>query len=434
MTKTILCAALLVAGFAMTPGSARAEREKVDRIVAIVGKEVILATELASQMQMVALQTGRRPTTQSEAEAFQKETLDQMISDKLFLLEAKKDTSITVRSEEIDQSVEEQVARVAGRFKSNEEFLGALAKEGLTLRDLKKRYRTDVESQYLKQKLIQKKLYSVSVSRKEVEDFYERYKDSIPNQPEGIKLAHILLKISASRKVEDSVKALGMQLRQRAVAGEDFAELSRKFSGLGAGENGGDLGLVSRDEMVPEFSRAAFVLNPGDISGVIRTQFGYHVIKCEERQGDKLRLRHIMLAVSPTAQDSAAVRTVADSLITVIKAGGDFSELAKTFSDDNETRAQGGELGWFALTQLPGEFTEIVKDWKSPGEFRGPVLSAEGYHIVKLLDYQPEKKYNLTDDFDRIKDLARQDKTGKMVDKWLDQIKSRTFLEYRLQS
>lgn len=433
MMRRLLCYSLVLFALVVAAGNIRAEREKVDRIVAIVGDQPILATELATQMQMMSLQTGRQPKTQTEIEAFQKECLEQMVSDRLFLIEAKKDTSISVRPEEIDQALDDQIAKVAARFKSNEDFLAALAAEGLNLRDLKKRYRSDLESQFLKQKLIQKKLYGVSVSRKEVEDFYAKYKDSIPNQPEGVKLAHVLIKIKASQKVEDSVKALGMQLRQRALAGEDFSELSRKFSSLGAGENGGDLGYVSKEDVVPEFARAAFALNPGELSGVIRTQFGYHIIKCQDKQGDRLKLQHILLAVFPTAQDTAVAVNLADSLLNAAKGGADFAEMAKSFSEDNDTRATGGELGWFSIAQLPPDLVDVVKGWKTPGEYRGPVTTAQGIHIIKLLDYQPEKKFTLEDDFDRIKELARQDKTGRMVDKWLAQIKSRTYLEYRLQ-
>lgn len=434
MQKQIIRMFVVAAALALAATNSFAGREKIDKIVVIVGGEVILASELATQMQMVALQTGRQPKSDAEMAAFRKDILEQMVSDKLFLLEAKKDTSISVRPEEVDQALDEQVAKVAARYPSNEDFLAALAKEGLNLRELKKRYRSDLEGQFLKQKLIQKKLYTVSVSRKEVEEFFERYKDSIPNQPEGAKLAHILIKIKPSPKVEDSVKALAMQLRQRALAGEDFASLSQKYSSLGAGDNGGDLGYMAKDEVVPEFARAAFALNPGELSGVIRTEFGFHVIKCEGKQGDRLKLRHILLGVFPTKQDTAAAVGLADSLLTAARGGADFAEMAKAFSDDNETRATGGELGWFALSQLPPDFTETVKGWKTPGEYRGPVMSASGIHLVKLIEYQPEKKYNLTDDFDRIKELARQDKTGKMVDKWLAQIKSRTFLDYRLDS
>ena len=97
------------------------------------------------------------------------------------------------------------------------------------------------------------------------------------------------------------------------------------------------------------------------------------------------------------------------------------------------TRAQGGELGWFAMEQMPEGFAEVVSGWTTAGEVRGPVKSRFGVHILKLLEYQPGKVLTLEDDFDRIKEMARQDKTGRMVDKWIADLKARTFLEYRLE-
>lgn len=431
MSRLRLSAILLVSLFAA--GVVRAERETVDRIVAVVGNEVILGSELAAQVQTVAFQSGRRPKSEAELEQMQKSLLDQMISEQLFLIEARKDTSISVRAEEVDQALDEQVARVAARFNSNEEFVTALAQEGLTLRDLKKRFRGDLENQMLKQRMIQKKLADVSVSRHEVEEFYAAYKDSLPPQPEGVRLAHVLLGFHASSIVEDSVRLLADKLRQRILEGADFASISAQYSGLGAGANGGDLGYVGKNDMVPEFSRAAFNLNPGDISGVVRTQFGFHIIKCEGRQDEKLRLRHVLLPVTPSAADTARTMQLADSLMKAAQAGADFAELAKTFSDDNETRGSGGELGWYAIDQLPTDFAAAVAGWQTPGEYRGPVKSQFGVHILKLLEYQPPKTFTLETDFDRIKEMARQQKTGRMVDKWLEQIRSRTFVDNRLE-
>jgi peptidyl-prolyl cis-trans isomerase SurA len=274
----------------------------------------------------------------------------------------------------------------------------------------------------------------VSVSRREVEQFYSEFKDSIPKQRETIKLAHLLLEIKPSPEVEDSVQALAASLRQRILDGADFATLSAQNSSLGAGANGGDLGYIARDDVVPEFARAAFQLNVGDISGVIRSQFGYHVIKCEGKRDDRLRLRHILLAVPPSAEDSAIILYLADSLLTEARGGGDFAEMAKTFSSDNDTRAAGGELGWFLVQQMPSEFVTAVSGWKTPGEYRGPVMSRFGVHLLKLLDHQPEKTLSLEDDFDRIKDLARQDKTGQEVDKWIEELKKRTYIDYRMDS
>ncbi|MBD3403088.1 hypothetical protein GF420_09345 [candidate division GN15 bacterium] len=428
ITMSVVLIVLLAAGSIM----AQPQRETVDRIIAVVGEEVILASELASQIQLYTLQTGEEPKTEKAFEQLRDEILDQMITDRLFLFEARKDTSISIRPEEIDIALDDHVARIAGNFETNDAFLQALALEGLTVRDLRKRYRPDVENQLLKQRFIQKKLYSVSVSRHEVEEFYNRFQDSIPSQPEGVKLAHILLTFEASPEIEDSVKAFASQLRQQVLDGADFATLSTRHSDLGAGANGGDLGYISRQDVVPEFARAAFNLSPGDISGVIRTQFGYHVIKCEGRRDDKLRLRHILLSVTPSAADSARTYEVADSLLTAARAGEDFEEMAKAFSRDDETRASGGELGWFATAQLPPEFSDAVAGWDTPGEYRGPVKTQFGLHLLKLLDYQEARQYTLEDDFDEIKELARQDKTGQIVDEWIAEVKERTYIEYRL--
>ena len=408
--------------------------ETLDRIIAVVGDEAILASELGGQMQMYALQTGQEPKTQAAFDQLREQILDEMITDRLFLFEARKDTSISIRPEEIQQALDDQVARISSNFATNDEFIAALAQEGLTIRDLKRKYRADVENQLLKQRFIQRKLYSVSVSRREVEEFYARFQDSIPTQPEAVKLAHILLTVKASSEIEDSARAFAASLRQQVLDGADFASISARYSDLGAGENGGDLGYIGRDEVVPEFSRAAFNLAVGDISGVIRTQFGFHVIKCEAKREERLKLRHILISVTPSATDSILALELADSLLTAARAGADFAEMAKAFSSDNDTRAQGGELGWFAANQMPRDFAEAVAGWQDPGEYRGPVKSQYGLHLLKLLDYQPSKKYSLDEDFDRIKELARQDKTGRTVDEWIASIKEKTYVEYRLDN
>lgn len=414
--------------------SALAERETIDRIVAVVGNEVILASELAGQVQMAAFQSGQRPQSEQELTVLRDQVLEQMISDHLFLIEAKKDTTIQVRPEEVEQALDDQVSRVASRFDTEQEFQAALAREGLSVRDLRKRYRADIENQLTRQRYIQKKLYKVSISKHETEEFFAKYQDSIPNQPEAVKLAHLQTIITPSATVDDSVKQIATNLRKRIVDGADFASMAEQYSSMGAGANGGDLGWVTRDAVVPEFSRAAFNLNNGEISGIVRTQFGYHIIKCEEKQPDRSHLRHILLAVPPSAADSATAFKLVDSLLTVARGGGDFAELVKVFSTDNDSRPNGGEIGWFAVDQVPPGFADSVAGWKTPGEVRGPVTTPIGLHIIKLLDYQPAKKFTLEEDFDKVKELARQDKTGKLVDKWLAEIKAKTFVEYRLEN
>ncbi|MDF1544378.1 MAG: peptidylprolyl isomerase [bacterium] len=434
MIKSRVVIPVLVVSAAMLimAASAFGQRETVDRIAVVVGSEVILASEIGNQMQLLSLQTGVRPNSEKEVLKLQQEVLDQMVSDRLFLLAARKDTSLRVRREEIEMTLEEKVGDIALNFASDEEFKAALAAEGLTIRDLKKKYREDIENQLLKQRYIQKKLYTVSVSRHEVEQFYAEFKDSIPSQPEAIRLAHILLKPKPSQAAEDSVLEEATRLRQQILDGADFAETATKYSSLGAGVNGGDLGFVAREDVVPEFARAAFGLPEGGMSGVIRTEFGYHVIRREGQRDNKLHLRHLLLAVQPSAEDTAAAYSLADSLLALARSGEDFSKLAKEFSVDNNSRAQGGELGWIATKEAPLDIRPFIQNWTVPGEYRGPVETSNGLHLFKLLEYAPEKHLSFENDYDQIKEMARQDKTGRMVDEWIEELKETTYISYSL--
>ncbi len=409
-----------------------AQREVVDKISVVVGDEVILASEIANQIQLYVLQSGKKVETEAALLKLQKEIMEQMISDRLFLIAARQDTTISIRNEEIDNALDEQIANISGNFPSYDDFLDALTAEGITIRNLQKKYRADIKNQLLKQRFIQSKLYSVSVSRYEVEQFYSNFKDSIPSQPEALRLAHILLTVKPAQEVEDSVNALATDLRKRILGGEDFASISEQYSSFGAGVNGGDLGYLTRQDVVEEFARAAFNLNVGDVSGVIRTQFGIHIIQCENKKDDRSKLRHVLLGVVPSADDTLRTMQLADSLIKEARDGADFAEMAKEYSEDNTSRVQGGELGWVAAKQMPAELTDYISNWKTPNEFRGPAPTPSGIHILKLLEYTPEKHYSLEEDYDRIKELARQDKTAKMVDQWIADLKDETYIDYRL--
>ena len=297
MRRIILALSLVIVTF--PAASLFAQPESIESIVAIVGREPIMASELAAQMQMVAIQQGLRPETQEEVDRLKEDILDQMISERLFLIEARKDTSIKVLPEEIEQAENDHIARISSQFESEEAFLAQLGREGMTLRSFKKRLRPDIENQLLKQRLISMKLAKISMSKQEVYDFYEKYRDSIPPQPEAVRLAHILITFQPSQATEDSVRNQAEAVRQNASAGVDFATLAATYSAGPTAMTGGDLGFISPDDVVPEFGRVAFNLSPGDISGPVRTQYGYHIIKCEEVSGRTARFRHILFEVNP---------------------------------------------------------------------------------------------------------------------------------------
>ncbi len=407
-------------------------KDPIERIVAVVGDEPIMSSELAAQIQLIAIQQGIRPKSEEEVEAFQEKVLQDIIAEKLLLIEARKDTTIIVTDDQIDAAVNEHIARLIEQFPSEEAFLGELGREGLTLRAFQKRLRPEMANQLLKQQLINRKLSSISISNQEVQEFYVEFKDSIPDQPEAVRLAHILISFQPSGGTEDSAKKAAEQVRENAAAGADFASLAIAYSDGPGAISGGDLGFLSREDVIPDFGRIAFNLAPGEISAVFRTEYGYHIVKCEEIQGTQAHLRQILFEIKPTAADSVLSYKLADSLLTAISEGADFREVAKVYSADDETRKSGGELGWFAVASLPPGFEVAMAHLTEIGDVYGPVESQYGLHILKLMERQEARHITIDSDFDQIKNMARQAKTGEMVDKWIDEIRQKVFVDDRL--
>jgi len=313
--------------------------EPIEKIVAIVGSEPILASELAAQIQLMAIQRGIRPKNEAELIEFQTQILDDLIAERLMLAEARKDTMIIVTGEQVEMGVEDHINNLIQQFESDQVFLDELSREGMTLRSFKKKLRPEIENQLLKQQLINQKISGIAISNKEVNDFYEIYKDSIADQPEAVRLSHILVTFQPSGGTEDSVRKIAETVRKNASVGADFATMAITHSDGPGALTGGDLGFLSKDDVVPEFGRVAFNLKPGDISGVIRTIYGLHIIKCEETRGNQSHLRQILFDVIPTPFDSSLSFNLIDSLINEINGGVDFKEMAKIFSAEDDSRA-----------------------------------------------------------------------------------------------
>jgi peptidyl-prolyl cis-trans isomerase SurA len=402
----------------------------LDRIVAVVGEEVISDSELELQLTLYVNQMGIEVTSEAQKSQLKAEMLEQMVNDRVLLLAAQKDTTIQVSSKEVEESVKEQLDRVKAEF-TEEEFKAQLKAEGLTESELKKRYRRQTREKMMTDRLIGAKLSRVSVSTREVKDFYESYKDSIPDQPEAVKLSHILLEIGPSSETLDSLKSKAERIRDLAQSGEDFARLASTYSDDPSGERGGDLGFFKRGDMIPKFEEVAFALDPGDISQVVETQFGYHIIKVEEKRDDQVHARHILLLVSSSHKDTARTEQLADSLYQLLMEGADFTELAKQFSSDEESKKMGGELGWYPVEQMTPEIKDGVKDLET-GQVSRPLRSPFGIHILKSLDRREGRKLTLEDDWDTIKDMVRRKKTNEVVTEWVEKLRQDIFVEIRL--
>lgn len=402
--------------------------EPLERIVARVGAYPILVSELATQIQLIAMQNGFKPQSESEVQRFQQDVLEQLVNEKLFLIAAQQDTTMSVTREEIEAQLDQQITQISSRFATEDEFLEALSKEGFTLRELRRKFYQEVENRLLKDRFIQRKLSGISVTRQEVSEFYEIYKDSIPDQPAAVRVAHILLSYASSSETLDSVLELANSVRRKAQTGSAFPELANQYSAPPAG----DLGYLKRSDVTKEFGDAAFNLQPNEISTPVKTPVGLHILQVTERAGDSARVSQIFFPITATKADSIAVLANADSLKNRIDMGDlTFVEAAKEYSTDDQTRRTEGELGWYNYEELPVEFAGKVTPDLSVDDLVGPLQSSYGVHLVRVLEKTETQTVNLETSYDQIRELARREKTDKQIDAWIEKQKEHTYVEIR---
>jgi peptidyl-prolyl cis-trans isomerase SurA len=428
--KTRIISLLVIFYFLFLPSIIFAQ-ESLDQIAAIVGKDIILESELKTQLEFYLTQTGKKVENPEELNKLRKTLLDQMINDRLLLAKAEKDTLLKINEKEIEQTLEDQLSKIKSQFSSEEAFQKELKAEGLTEAELKRNYREQIKAQILRDKLISSKLSKANISSREVKEFYQSYKDSLPEQPESAKLSQILLKIEPSQKTLDSLKDYASMILVRAKAGEDFSELAKNYSEDPSAKQGGDLGFLKKGEILPEFEMRAFALNTGEISDLVQTSLGYHIIKLEEKKEEEIHVRHILIKITPSQVDSAKILSLADTLYQKLKSGADFVQLVKEYSQDEESKKKGGEIGWFPLAQLPEELKEKITQTEI-GQITSPLLTEEGVHILKILDRKEKRSLSLEEDYDTIKEMAKRKKGNDEILKWIEELKSKTYVEVRI--
>ena len=405
-------------------------QEVLDRIVAVVDNEIILQSELDFQVNIFAAQRKIDPKTPG----LKNQILQNMIDEKLIYAQAQVD-SITVTDEEIGQRIDYQIQvfkQQYGSIKRIEELYG------MSIERIKRELKDDVEKNLMVQKLQQKMFGTVEASRREVEEFFETYKDSIGMIPEKLKIYHIFRNPKASSLAKKKARELAEALLDSIKAGADFSELAKKYSkDPGSAAQGGDLGFVKRGVFYPEFEAVAFSLAKGQISDVVESPVGFHIIQLLERRGESIHTRHILIKIEP--DDQADLRTIEFlSAIrdSIINGDGTFQEYAKKYSEDKETAAFGGELGTYYINQLDKNLLDIVSKLK-PGEISFPRRidygpGDYGYQIVYLESRIPQHPADINEDYKEIKKLANELKKQKEYDKWIKELKKKIYWEIRI--
>ena len=404
-------------------------QEVIDGIVAIVGEDIILKSELLQTAQGFALQMGVNPRTDTdEFMRIKENVLQNMINEKIMLIKAEEDT-ITVDDQQVEAALEERIQALiqqAGSAERVESYFGA------PIRKIKRDYREDVREYLIVQRVQQSKLVEVQVTRREVETFYEMMKDSLPEIRPMVKLRHILISVTPGETANAEAMEQMQDIVDRLNRGESFESLARNYSeDPGTASRGGNLGFVERGTLYQAFEEAAFVLEPGELSDIVQTPVGLHLIQGVEKRGEQVNVRHILIRMEVSDLDYDAVYRRLNIIRERIIAGESFDDMASEFSEDRSTKENGGDLGWLPVGELQIEAFNSVVDSLEVGEISLPFETQYGYHIVMVEDRSESREYSMEEDWNRIMEMALNTKRQRVLAEWIDDVKKGVFVDIK---
>jgi len=401
-----------------------------DRVIAVIGNDIITESDFQYQVQLYARQNQLTEINPYIAQ----QIFQSMLTNKIILAKAEQDSVFVTEDEvlrELDQRLKGMIAQVGSEERLVEVYGMSLPKLKLLLKDeLQKSIKID----RMKRKKFQG---GIKVSDKEVKEFYNVYKDSLPDQNDEYELAHIILSRKVSEAEKTAAKNIALELLDSVKQGLDFSELAKKYSGDSMSAiQGGDLGYAKKGTFVKEFEEAVYSLKPGEVSDIVETEYGYHIIKLNEKQGDKIRSQHILIKFPKLESSDFETIAFLKELKSRINDGQiTFDSAAKEYSEDMNTKLKGGYIGLIPAEQLDSNTIEILNAL-SPGQISDPVRigSTEqyGYELFKLIRINPSHKLSLETDYEKIKNYAVSFKESKEMEEWILDMKETIYVDIRM--
>jgi peptidyl-prolyl cis-trans isomerase SurA len=406
------------------------QEEVIDRIVAVVDNEIILQSELDFQSAMFASQRGTDP----QSPELKKQILNSMIDEKLVYAQAELD-SIIITDEEVVQRIDYQIQVLQQQYGS---IANIEQMYGMSIEKIKRELRDDVRKNLMVQRLREKNFTFLEASRREVEEFFGMYKDSLGMIPEKVSIFHIFRNPKTTDRLKKKYKDFAQAVLDSIKQGISFEELAKKYSeDPGSKAYGGDLGFVKRGVFYPEFEAAAFALEEGELSGVVESPVGYHIIQLMERRGESIHTRHILIKFKTDENaDLETIEFLTEIRDSIVNESGTFQLFAKKYSEDKETAPYGGDLGTFFINQVDQQLLDVVSKLKED-EISFPRRieygqDTYGYHIVFLKSRIPQHPPSLDEDYAEIKRLADELKKQKEYEEWIEELKKKIYWEVRI--
>lgn len=422
---------LVLCALALAPLTSAIAREPVeaDRIVAVIGDEVITYIELQTRLAGALKQLQRQGTPLPPQEVLEQQMLERLIMERVQLRFAN-ETGLRVDDAQLDQAI----TRIASGNKMNlTQFRQALEQDGVTYARFREEIRGEITMVRLREREVDSKLV---ISDGEIDNFLADQKNA--GAGEEYQLAHILLRApeSASPEQLQKLRLRGEQALKRAQAGENFAELTAAFSDAQDALKGGDLGWRAQDRLPALYAEAAARLQPGAVSELLRSSAGFHVVKLMGKRGgsaptsvQQTRARHILVRINEVVSEAEARRKLENVRERIVN-GVDFAEQARLYSQDGSA-AKGGDLGWLNPGDTVPEF-ERGMDALKPNELSPVIQSPFGMHLIQV---QERRERDVSAERQRAvaRQALRERKLDEAYQDWLRQLRDRTYVENRLE-
>lgn len=432
--KTILSrlTLLLLCAF---PLALSAQSTVIDQVIARVGGEYILLSNLEEQFALAASQTNEPLPPEARCQM-----LDQLLVGKLLYNQSKLD-SIEVADSEVESQLNARIDRIlsymGGSIEQFEDYYGQ------SITATKEQFREDLREQIATDRIRQTVVRGVKVTPAEVKAFFSNIpKDSLPYFNSEVEIGEIAAMPEPNQETREATIAKLADIRERIVNEEiSFEDAAKKYSTDGSAQAGGDLGWTKRGKFVPEFEAAAYNLDPGELSDIVRSEFGYHLIKLQERRGNTIKVSHILLIPEITEEDVEKSMMFLDSIANLVRVDSvSFSVAVKRHGFDkvqsynNDGRitnnASGNtffEIGdldpdiYFAIDEMKvSEISEVI-------EFKGP-RGETMLRVAQLQSRSTPHRASLAQDYAKIQDATKSSKQQKFLSDWIEKTIGSTFV------
>lgn len=421
---------ILASGFAAAQQPATNSIVAIDRIVAVVNEDVITRRELDDALKTAIQQLQKQGVLAPAPEILEKQMLERIILDRA-QLQLAKETGLIVSDAQVEQTVR-RIAQENGM--SLEEFRSALERDKVSF----SKFRDEIRREIILARLREREVDSrVNVTEAEIDNFL-RTQETSSGKVEEYRLAHIYVRVAEEANAEQA-----QARRKRAEtalaqlkSGVEFAKVAAAFSDASDALEGAVLDWRPVTRLATVFTEALTTMQPGELSPVIRSVNGFHILKLLDRRGreaalvaNQTHVRHILVKFSELVPE-ADVRRRITQLKERMDSGANFQELAKQYSEDGSA-SSGGDLGWISSGDTVPEFERAMNELK-PGQVSAPVRSTFGWHLIQAVERRAQDVSN-----ERRRQLARQAIHARKADDasqdWLRQVRDRAYVEYRLE-